>query len=121
MWLDNIYISILPLFCYAFFQLNLTLLPSREDHTIGLNFEALTALHSLLVDGYDDWVDGAPSHWKKDGFLRNNKPIIITSRYGQNASIAVYGNEEQEAEDWNSERNYSKIAYLTFALATSIE
>jgi hypothetical protein len=86
-----------------------------------LNFETLTKLHTLLLDGYDDFVSGAPADWKKDGFLPNNKPIIITSRYGQNASIALEDNQEQEANDWNLERDYSKIAFLTFALATSIE
>jgi hypothetical protein len=93
----------------------------RDSRTIGLNFETLTKLHTLLLDGFDDFVSLAPAEWKKDGFLQNNKPIIITSRYGQNASIALEDNQDQEANDWNSERDYSKIAYLTFALATSIE
>jgi hypothetical protein len=86
-----------------------------------LNFECLNALHNHIVDGYGDWVKKAPSGWTKDGFLQKNKPIMITSRYGQNAAIALPGNQANEAEDWNSERDYSKIAYLTFALATSIE
>ena len=106
---------------YPSFKSSHTFCSSRDDKTIGLNFECLKALHNLLLDGYDDWVNDAPPHWKKDGFLQNNKPIMITSRYGQNAGIAIQDNEDQEAEDWNSERNYSKIAYLTFALATSIE
>jgi hypothetical protein len=93
----------------------------RDGRTIGLNFETLSKLHTLLLDGYNDFVSNAPADWKKDGFLLNNKPIIITSRYGQNACIALEDNEDQEANDWNLERDYSKIAYLTFALATSIE
>jgi len=93
----------------------------RDGPTIGLNFETLSKLHTLLSEGYDDFVSQAPADWKKDGFLLNNKPIMITSRYGQNASIALEDNQDQEANDWNSERDYSKIAFLTFALATSIE
>jgi len=102
-------------------EANITVYVHRDCPTIGLNFETLTALHALLLDGYDDFVANAPAHWKKDGFLLNNKPIMITSRYGQNACIALEDNEDQEANDWNLERDYSKIAYLTFALATSIE
>ncbi|KAI9429358.1 hypothetical protein H4582DRAFT_2150251 [Lactarius indigo] len=47
--------------------------------------------------------------------------IVVTSRYGQNAAIALAGNEDNEAESWDTERDYSKISYVTFALATSIE
>jgi hypothetical protein len=102
-------------------MVDITLFNNRDAQTIGLNFETLTQLHVLLLDGYKDFVSNAPADWKKDGFLLNNKPIIITSRYGQNASIAIQDNEDQEANDWNLERDYSKIAFLTFALATSIE
>jgi hypothetical protein len=75
----------------------------------------------LIVDGYETWVRNAPEHWKTDGFLQDNSPVVVTSRFGQNARIAVPGNEEEEAEAWNLERDYSRISYLTFALATSIE
>ena len=93
----------------------------RDDPTVRLNFEDVQSLDHYLVRGYDNWVDGSPDTWKRDGFLQNNSPIIITSRYGQNATIALLDNEDQEAEDWHHERDYSKIAFLTFALATSIE
>jgi hypothetical protein len=86
-----------------------------------LNFEEIAALDRLVVDGYDEWVDGAPDHWKSDRFLLDRSPIVITSRYGQNARIAVRGNEELEAEAWDLERDYSKIAFLTVAIATSIQ
>lgn len=71
--------------------------------------------------GYQDWVNKAPVYWNKDGFLRKNSPILITSRYGQNASIALPNNELNEANAWDRERKYSKVAFLTFAIATSIE
>jgi hypothetical protein len=99
----------------------LTFFTSRDDLTIRLNFEDIQSLDNHLVDGYDDWVNGLPNHWKRDGFLEKHTPILITSRFGQNASIALPNNEDQEAEDWHQERDYSKIAFLTFALATSIE
>jgi hypothetical protein len=86
-----------------------------------MNFENVKELDERIVDGYSQWVSNAPRHWKYDGFLQQNTPIVVTSRYGQNAAIAVPGNEEHEASNWESERDYSKIAYLTIALATSIE
>jgi hypothetical protein len=73
----------------------------RDEPTVRLNFEDIKSLDRHIVRGYDDWVDAAPNNWKKDGFLENNSPIIITSRYGQNATIALPDNEDQEAEDWH--------------------
>lgn len=66
-------------------------------------------------------MNDAPSDWNEDGFLVENSPIIVTSRFGQNVSIAIPGNEESEESDWQLERDYTKIAFLTMAIATSIE
>ncbi len=88
---------------------------------IKLNFEDLKLLDALIVEGYHDWVDNAPERWKVDGFLQNKSPIVVTSRFGQNARIAAPGNESQEAEAWQLERDYSKLAFVTFALATLIK
>ena len=86
-----------------------------------MNFEDIQSLDHHLIRGYDNWVNGLPNNWKKDGFLETNSPIIITGQFGQNASIALPDNEDQEAEDWHHKRDYSKITFLTFALTTSIE
>jgi hypothetical protein len=93
-----------------------------SDHqVVRLNFETLSHLDSLLVGHYDEWVADAPAAWKLDGFLKNNSPIIVTSRFGQNARVAVPGNEEEEANAWQLERDHSKLAFITIALATSIK
>lgn len=94
---------------------------SSNEGDIRLNFEDVKALDANIVTGYQAWVAAAPRHWKADGFLEKNSPIVITSRFGQNAAIAVMGNEEREAALWDLQRDYSKIAFLTFALATPIE
>jgi hypothetical protein len=75
------------------------------------------------VEGYDKWVERAPASWKLDNFLRSHEPIVVTSRYGQNAAIVLdsEGSEEEEAEFWSKDRDFSKIAYMSFALATLIE
>ncbi|KAI9442798.1 hypothetical protein BJY52DRAFT_1229143 [Lactarius psammicola] len=74
-----------------------------EDAIIKLNFEMVKRLDHLIVEGYDEWVREAPAHWKTDGFMENHSPIV------------------GEAANWDMERDYSKIGYVTFALATSIE
>lgn len=94
---------------------------NRSEQIIKLNFRELKRLDTLIVEGYHDWVDSAPDQWKVDGFLQNKSPIVVTSRFGQNASIATPGNESEEASSWQLERDYSKLAFLTFALATSIQ
>jgi hypothetical protein len=78
-------------------------------------------LDELIVDGYKRWVDEAPDDWKVDGFLQGRSPIVVTSRFGQNARIATLGNEAEEAEAWEGERDFSKLAFFTFAIATSIK
>ena len=83
--------------------------------------EALRTLDDLILEGYRDWVRCAPDHWKADGFLTSNCPIVVTSCFGQNAAIALEGDEYAEAEAWDRVRDYSKIAFLTVAIATSIQ
>ncbi|KAH9032220.1 hypothetical protein EDB84DRAFT_1438686 [Lactarius hengduanensis] len=92
------------------------------DHgTIKLNQRNTEKLDELMSKGYKDWVKKAPSLWKKDGFLEKHSPIVVTSRYGQNVEIAEGGSEMREASHWNKERDYSKVAFTTVALATLIE
>jgi hypothetical protein len=93
----------------------------RGETDINLNFEDVTALDALLVEGYQDWVRDAPQSWKVDDFLTHRSPILVTSRFGQNARIAVPGAEEEEANAWQAERDFSKLAFFTFAIATSLQ
>ena len=106
-----------------YLPLNLISHPSffRQDPSISLNFEDVRTLHNLIARGYHNWVNNAPQSWTSDNFLNKNAPILITSCYGQNASIALPQNSQNEAGAWDRERDYSKVAFLTFALATSIE
>ncbi|KAH9028468.1 hypothetical protein EDB83DRAFT_2678647 [Lactarius deliciosus] len=92
------------------------------DHgTIKLNQRNTEKLDELISEGYKEWVENAPNSWKKDGFLEKHSPIVVTSRYGQNVEIAEGGNKTREASHWNKERDYSKVAFTTVALATLIE
>jgi hypothetical protein len=94
---------------------------NRDDPKVNLNMEDVKSLDTAIVAGYDDWVKKAPANWKADGLFRDNIPIVVTSRFGQSTEIAVPGNEEEEEHNWNTERDFSKVSFLTFALATSIE
>ncbi|KAH8979153.1 hypothetical protein EDB86DRAFT_3089374 [Lactarius hatsudake] len=92
------------------------------DHrTIKLNQRNTEKLDELISEGYEEWVENTPRSWKKDGFLKRHSPIVVTSQYGQNVEISEGGNETREASNWNKERNYSKVAFMTVALATLIE
>ena len=91
------------------------------DPTIRLNVELLAQLDNLIVAGFDEWVDASPDAWRRDRFLTDNSPIVVTSCYGQNAAIALEGNRRAEAAGWDRDRDYSKIAFLTVAIATSIQ
>lgn len=93
----------------------------RVDPTLKLNLEDVKSLDQAIVEGYDDWVAKSPPKWKADGLFKENIPIVVTSRFGQNTAIAVPDNEEEEANSWNTERDFSQVAFLTFALATMIE
>jgi hypothetical protein len=86
-----------------------------------LNFENLKDLNRHLIHGFARWVRDAPEAWKIDGFITKNSPVVITSRYGQNAAIALVGNRSEEAAAWDRDREFSKIAFLTVTIATSIK
>ena len=81
----------------------------------------LKTLDAKLVAGYHDWVDAAPDHWKTDGFLTKHSPIVVTSCFGQNTAIGLEGEEDVEAAAWDRDRDFSKVAFLTVAIATSIQ
>jgi len=74
-----------------------------------------------MVHGYKTWIDNAPKEWKVDSFLEGKSPIMVTSRFNQDAKIAVPGNEAKEATAWGLECDFSKLAFFTFALATTIK
>jgi hypothetical protein len=86
-----------------------------------LNFEEVKELDVEMKSKYKRWVANAPNEWKEDGFLATHSPIAVTTKYGQNTRVAEEGREAIEAETWESERDFSKLACMTLALATSIQ
>jgi hypothetical protein len=85
-----------------------------------LNLEKLKKLHQVIRGGFEEWVLEAPESYKDD-FLMDRTPIVITSRYGQNQSIGVQ--EEDVGIDecnWDLERDFELIRYITVAIATHV-
>lgn len=78
------------------------------------------ALHRKIQDDYETWARDAPHQWSKDDFFINSRPIFVTIHYGQNQEICIRNAFEQEADIWETERDYSKIKYLSIAIATEI-
>lgn len=71
---------------------------------------------------YDDFVANAPPSWLKDGWLQQHIPISVACRYGQNQPIASTDRHalRVEARNWNLERDYTNIRYMSMAIATHI-
>lgn len=84
------------------------------------------ALHEGITDHWDDWVQEATTSmidgWQDDQFLKDNVPIAIAVRYGQNQPVC---REEdhlvEEARHWQRLHNYRHMRSMTFALATHIK
>ncbi|KAI9430488.1 hypothetical protein H4582DRAFT_2063757 [Lactarius indigo] len=74
-----------------------------EHGTIKLNQRNALQLDELMLEGYEEWVENAPSSWKKDGFLEKHSPIVVTSRYRQNVEIGEVGNKKVEGSNWEKE------------------
>lgn len=91
---------------------------SDQDHEFRL--VDVNAFHTGIVDLYQAWVYNAPHEWKTDGFLENNIPISIAARYGQNQPLLLSDAVTAESNNWLQERNYTKIRYMTIAIATHI-
>jgi hypothetical protein len=70
---------------------------------------------------YKTWISNAPEEYRYDGWFSGRKPIAITSRYGQNQPIGLETEiEEEESNNWDTQRDWSKLKYVTVAIATHL-
>jgi hypothetical protein len=78
------------------------------------------SVHDVMGEVYDRWVAKAPRGWFKNNFFRDSRPIIISCVYGQNQPIcpADVDSYRVERRAWREERDYSKIKYLSLAIAS---
>ena len=78
-------------------------------------------LDRMIIRSYADWVEDAPEEYKSDRMLMSKFPVAITSRFGQNQELASSIElREEEHDNWDRDRDYTRIRYLTLALATHI-
>lgn len=79
--------------------------------------ELLHKLDKAIVGGYASWVQLAPGDYK-DGFFTDRIPIIVTSTYGQNQRLGLH--PTVESKNWHRDRDFSKVRFMTVALATHL-
>ncbi|KAG2365886.1 hypothetical protein BDR07DRAFT_1373987 [Suillus spraguei] len=93
-----------------------------DQPTVDLRLEDLQALHRYIVSDWDEWVHNAPASWKNDGWLQSRVPLSIACRYGQNQAIASLDPTARGVEEanWQAERQYTNIRYMSVAIATDL-
>jgi hypothetical protein len=102
------------------FDLELTLnCISRGTNVHTLSLEHVRSLHAEIQKTYDTWTHGDRS-WFKDGFFMDSRPIFVTVRFGQNRNIYPRAALAEEASAWELERDYSKMRFVSMALATEL-
>ncbi|KAG2335563.1 hypothetical protein BDR05DRAFT_1006676 [Suillus weaverae] len=89
---------------------------------IVLRLQDVLLLDRIVQIQWDDFVANAPGSWLMDGWLQQHIPISVACRYGQNQPIASTDRHalRVEARNWNHERDYTNIRYLSMAIATHI-
>lgn len=85
---------------------------------LDLNIDMVQLLDREICKGYASWVRRAPAEYKDDNFFIERVPIVITSRYGQNNQLGH--KPVQERGNWKRDRDWSKIRFVTVALATHL-
>ena len=87
-----------------------------------MDLRNLHKLNSQIIARYEQWVDDVPNDYTEDGFFNQRHPICITSRYSQNQEMEMDDEHlEEEADNWNRERDFSKVRYLTCAIASHLQ
>ncbi|KAF8627876.1 hypothetical protein AX14_011298, partial [Amanita brunnescens Koide BX004] len=91
-------------------------------NAITLNLTHATNLDSAITRWFNTWVEEAPEDYICDNFLTHHIPVAITSLYGQNQPLPVNQNDDsEELENWSRNRDFTRIKYISFSLATHID
>ncbi|KAG6369887.1 hypothetical protein JVT61DRAFT_13351 [Boletus reticuloceps] len=85
------------------------------------------ALHEAIEENWDRWVYTATTSgvdgWDGCTFLKENVPMGISVRYGQNQPVCGHDEDVrmEEAHHWQRLHKYTHMRMMTFALATHIQ
>jgi len=92
-----------------------------RDRDIRLDLRNLRLLNWLMKTQYAGWVSNAPREWRKDGFLVERVPVVVTSRYGHNQQMEDSSeNMDEEADNWFRDRDWTTVRFLTVAVASHL-
>lgn len=65
--------------------------------------------------------DGAPADWLRNSEIwAESTPVIVAIKIGQDTQICEYDKYAQERDAWSQRFDYSKIRYMTIALASHL-
>ena len=86
-----------------------------------MNLDNVQEIHETFADEWTKFVEEMPAAWKADQFFVHHKPVIISSRFGQNTPIGVPLMLSKEAEKWDDTRTWSELKYVSMAIASEIQ
>jgi hypothetical protein len=93
----------------------------ERGQAVYLNLQAMKRLDQMILRSYAEWITGAPEEYKTEDMFSTRKPVTITSIFGQNQELASSVElRNEEHDNWERDRDYARIRYLTLVLATHI-
>ncbi|KAH9828613.1 uncharacterized protein C8Q71DRAFT_912237 [Rhodofomes roseus] len=91
-----------------------------DQPKIELTHEDVVHIDDTFEAEWRTFVHEMPAAWKKDKFFIHHKPIIMSQRYGQNTPIAVENAIDRETQQWQEERAWGAMKYVSMAVATEL-
>jgi hypothetical protein len=85
-----------------------------------LTLDQTTQLNDYILTHYERYFENAPLSWKEDEFFLRNRPISVTSIYGQNEILNRNNVTTQEAGFWHRDKKYHRLRSVSFAIATDL-
>lgn len=87
-----------------------------------LNHDEMIAFNDIFVQEWPTWVERTPQFSDStNNFLRRTVPVGLSVRFGQDISICKpQADLRSDAKDWDLQRPYGDLRYLSVALATHI-
>jgi hypothetical protein len=98
-----------------------SIFPSHRERVVRLKLRKLLDLDRMITNEYENWVREAPEEYREDSFLEDRYPVAVTSRYGQNQELGLQTDDmEEEGINWNRDRQFNRIRYMSVAIATHL-
>lgn len=92
-----------------------------QEHSLSLRLTDVQAFDQQWSGTWATFVHNMPSAWKQDSFFLEHTPIVMSCRYGQNQPVGLPNTLVDAARQWNEERHWEDIKYVSMAIATHFE